>query len=79
MIASRLLCKRLAGIKFRYITSDCDAVATIFEYQHFVKTREEAVADALKAGYPFCLLFDSAASLHCICIQLCILAFLILL
>ncbi|KAK3416644.1 hypothetical protein EUGRSUZ_H02409 [Eucalyptus grandis] len=33
-----------------YITSDCDAVATIFEYQHFVKTREDAVADALKAG-----------------------------
>ncbi|KAI6694996.1 hypothetical protein NL676_022706 [Syzygium grande] len=33
-----------------YITSDCDAVATIFEYQHFVKTPEEAVADALKAG-----------------------------
>ncbi|XP_030548511.1 probable beta-D-xylosidase 6 [Rhodamnia argentea] len=33
-----------------YITSDCDAVATIFEYQHFAKTREEAVADALKAG-----------------------------
>ncbi|KAF8017459.1 hypothetical protein BT93_H2590 [Corymbia citriodora subsp. variegata] len=33
-----------------YITSDCDAVATIFEYQHFVKTREDAVADALKSG-----------------------------
>lgn len=35
----------------RYITSDCDAVATIFEYQNFTKTPEDAVALALKAGY----------------------------
>ncbi|XP_057949592.1 probable beta-D-xylosidase 6 [Malania oleifera] len=33
-----------------YITSDCDAVATIYEYQKFVKTPEDAVSDALKAG-----------------------------
>ncbi|KAI3992976.1 hypothetical protein MKX01_009719 [Papaver californicum] len=33
-----------------YITSDCDAVATIHEYQHYVKTPEDAVAFALKAG-----------------------------
>ncbi|VFQ65372.1 unnamed protein product [Cuscuta campestris] len=33
-----------------YIASDCDAVATIYEYQHHVKTPEEAVAIALKAG-----------------------------
>ncbi|KAI3883598.1 hypothetical protein MKX03_016280 [Papaver bracteatum] len=33
-----------------YITSDCDAVATIHEYQHYVKTPEDAVAVALKAG-----------------------------
>ncbi|KAL9266598.1 putative beta-D-xylosidase 6 [Drosera capensis] len=33
-----------------YITSDCDAVATIFEYQHYAKSKEDAVADALKAG-----------------------------
>ncbi|XP_010527498.1 PREDICTED: probable beta-D-xylosidase 6 [Tarenaya hassleriana] len=33
-----------------YITSDCDAVATIFEYQRYTKTPEEAVADALNAG-----------------------------
>lgn len=33
-----------------YIASDCDAVATIYEYQHYVKTPEEAVAIALKAG-----------------------------
>ncbi|KAG7608778.1 Fibronectin type III-like domain [Arabidopsis suecica] len=33
-----------------YITSDCDAVATIFAYQGYTKSPEEAVADAIKAG-----------------------------
>ncbi|KAL5100007.1 hypothetical protein RYX36_004334 [Vicia faba] len=33
-----------------YITSDCDAVATVFEYQHYAKSPDEAVADVLKAG-----------------------------
>ncbi|KAK4367903.1 hypothetical protein RND71_011695 [Anisodus tanguticus] len=33
-----------------YITSDCDAVATIYENQKYTKTPEEAVAIALKAG-----------------------------
>ncbi|KAI4325981.1 hypothetical protein MLD38_031340 [Melastoma candidum] len=33
-----------------YITSDCDAVATIFEYQHYVKSAEDAAVDAIKAG-----------------------------
>ncbi|CAK8540389.1 unnamed protein product [Lathyrus sativus] len=33
-----------------YITSDCDAVATVFEYQHYAKSPEEAVADVLNAG-----------------------------
>ncbi|GLT46878.1 hypothetical protein SLA2020_206070 [Shorea laevis] len=33
-----------------YITSDCDAVATVFEYQNYTKTAEDAVADVLKAG-----------------------------
>ncbi|KAL7141591.1 hypothetical protein ABFS83_08G063600 [Erythranthe nasuta] len=33
-----------------YITSDCDAVATIYEYQEYTKTPEDAVAVALKAG-----------------------------
>ncbi|XAR51447.1 Non-reducing end alpha-L-arabinofuranosidase [Bertholletia excelsa] len=33
-----------------YITSDCDAVATIYEYQHYSETPEDAVALALKAG-----------------------------
>lgn len=33
-----------------YITSDCDAVATIFEYQNYSKSPEDAVAIALKAG-----------------------------
>lgn len=37
---------------FRYITSDCDAVATVYEYQKYSKTAEDAVADVLKAG-PF--------------------------
>ncbi|KAI5325062.1 PREDICTED: probable beta-D-xylosidase [Prunus dulcis] len=33
-----------------YITSDCDAVATVYEYQHYTKSSEDAVADVLKAG-----------------------------
>lgn len=33
-----------------YIVSDCDAVATIFEYQNYTKSPEDAVAIALKAG-----------------------------
>uniref|UniRef100_A0A5B6ZJK6 Putative beta-D-xylosidase 6 n=1 Tax=Davidia involucrata TaxID=16924 RepID=A0A5B6ZJK6_DAVIN len=33
-----------------YITSDCDAVATVYEYQNYTKTPEDAVADVLKAG-----------------------------
>uniref|UniRef100_A0A7C8YWB7 Glycoside hydrolase family 3 N-terminal domain-containing protein n=1 Tax=Opuntia streptacantha TaxID=393608 RepID=A0A7C8YWB7_OPUST len=33
-----------------YITSDCDAVATIYEYQFYAKTAYDAVADALTAG-----------------------------
>ncbi|PQP99875.1 putative beta-D-xylosidase 6 isoform X1 [Prunus yedoensis var. nudiflora] len=32
-----------------YITSDCDAVATVFEYQNYTKSSEDAVADVLKA------------------------------
>ncbi|XP_073018667.1 probable beta-D-xylosidase 6 [Primulina eburnea] len=33
-----------------YITSDCDAVATIYEDQKYTKTPEDAVAIALKSG-----------------------------
>ncbi|KAF8404765.1 hypothetical protein HHK36_009654 [Tetracentron sinense] len=33
-----------------YIASDCDAVATIYEYQGYVKAPEDAVALVLKAG-----------------------------
>lgn len=33
-----------------YVTSDCDAVATVYEYQHYVNSSEDAVADVLKAG-----------------------------
>ncbi|KDP32160.1 hypothetical protein JCGZ_12621 [Jatropha curcas] len=33
-----------------YIVSDCDAVATIFEYQNYTKSPVDAVAIALKAG-----------------------------
>ncbi|KAK9284290.1 hypothetical protein L1049_023460 [Liquidambar formosana] len=33
-----------------YITSDCDAVATIYENQNYTKSPEDAVADVLKAG-----------------------------
>ncbi|KAE8010456.1 hypothetical protein FH972_006827 [Carpinus fangiana] len=33
-----------------YITSDCDAVATVYEYQNYTKTPEDGVALVLKAG-----------------------------
>lgn len=33
-----------------YITSDCDAVATIYENQNYTRSPEDAVAVALKAG-----------------------------
>ncbi|KAK9097042.1 hypothetical protein Sjap_022539 [Stephania japonica] len=33
-----------------YITSDCDAVATIFEYQGYVQSPEQAVAVAFNSG-----------------------------
>ncbi|XP_021911455.1 probable beta-D-xylosidase 6 [Carica papaya] len=33
-----------------YITSDCDAVATVYEYQKYAKTATDAVADVLQAG-----------------------------
>ncbi|KAL7262437.1 hypothetical protein ACSBR1_000752 [Camellia fascicularis] len=33
-----------------YITSDCDAVAVIYEYQRYSKAPEDAVADVIKAG-----------------------------
>ncbi|KAL4582401.1 hypothetical protein LXL04_006949 [Taraxacum kok-saghyz] len=38
------------GFEISYITSDCDAVATIYEYQSYAKSPEDAVALALKAG-----------------------------
>lgn len=34
----------------RYVTSDCDAVAIIYEDQKYAKSPEDAVADVLKAG-----------------------------
>ncbi|KAL8472757.1 hypothetical protein ACS0TY_029833 [Phlomoides rotata] len=46
-----LLQKARTDWNFRgYITSDCDAVATIYEYQNYTKTPEDAVAAALRAG-----------------------------
>lgn len=39
----------------RYIASDCDAVATVYEYQKYAKSAEDAVADVLKAGIFLCL------------------------
>ncbi|MED6131849.1 hypothetical protein PIB30_013579 [Stylosanthes scabra] len=33
-----------------YITSDCDAVATVYEYHKYAKSPEDAVADVLRAG-----------------------------
>ena len=40
----------------RYITSDCDAVSTVFEYHKYAKSAEDAVADVLKAGILFVFL-----------------------
>lgn len=48
----------------RYITSDCDAVATIFENHNFTKTQEEAVAVALKAGLRYFLIFNMPANVY---------------
>lgn len=45
--------------KGRYITSDCDAVATVYEYQHYANSPEDAVADVLKAGLLFKILVCS--------------------
>ncbi|KAL3525539.1 hypothetical protein ACH5RR_013911 [Cinchona calisaya] len=46
------------------ITSDCDAVATIFENNNFTKTKEEAVAVALKAGFRYFLIVNIPASIY---------------
>lgn len=35
---------------FRYVTSDCDAVAIIYENQTYSSSPEESIADVLKAG-----------------------------
>lgn len=51
----RPTCRPLLWHTYRYITSDCDAVATIFEYQNYTKTHEDSAAGVLKAG--FCHLF----------------------
>lgn len=37
-------------LNYRYMASDCDAVATIYEYQNYTKSPEDAVAIALKSG-----------------------------
>ncbi|PON38897.1 Glycoside hydrolase [Parasponia andersonii] len=37
-------------MKYRYITSDCDAVTAVFGSHHYAKNPEDAVADVLKAG-----------------------------
>ncbi|XVF17417.1 hypothetical protein REPUB_Repub10bG0120600 [Reevesia pubescens] len=38
--------------KVKYITPDCDAVATVQEYQNYTRKAEDAVADVLKADFP---------------------------
>ncbi len=37
-----------------YIVSDCDAIGDIWRQHHYVKTPEEAAADAVKAGCDLC-------------------------
>ena len=45
-----LVCNNLFEGKCRYITSDCDAVAVIYEEHKYAKAPEDAVADVIKAG-----------------------------
>ena len=45
-----LVCNKLFEGKCRYITSDCDAVAVIYEEHKYAKAPEDAVADVIKAG-----------------------------
>lgn len=42
---------------FRYVTSDCDAVAIIYENQTYSSSPEESIADVLKAGVLDCLIY----------------------
>ena len=37
-----------------YVVSDCDAIGDIWRSHHYVKTAEEAAADAVKAGCDLC-------------------------
>ena len=37
-----------------YVVSDCDAIGDIWSQHHYVKTPEEAAADAVKAGCDLC-------------------------
>lgn len=58
--ALTLLIIRICCIDFfecRYIASDCDAVATVYEYQKYAKSAEDAVAYVLKAGIFLCFCF----------------------
>lgn len=43
----------ILGILFRYIASDCDAVALIYGADGYAKSAEDAVADVLKAGMDY--------------------------
>jgi len=45
-----VLCYNFFYGKCRYITSDCDAVAVMFEDHKYAKAPEDAVADVIKAG-----------------------------
>lgn len=47
--------KMLCFSFIRYIVSDCDAVASMFENHKYVNSPEDAVALALKAGIFFTL------------------------
>lgn len=45
----KLFCNHGGGF-LRYITSDCDAVAAIFNKHKYARSPEDAVADVLRAG-----------------------------
>lgn len=58
----------------RYITSDCDAVAVVYEYIGYASSPEDAVADCLNAG---CFAAAEYFKISCLKLQSSITAYLV--
>lgn len=69
--------KSLQLENYRYITSDCDAVATIYEYHNYTRSGEDAVALALKAGLIIFGSFLFAIYMYVMFFQISLLSFLL--